>query len=139
MRQTGRQRPALLFFDTGLCQNDDFTLALFTPYKKVAYEVWQAVRQKQPAPQPNYQAAQATRVTIGVTPVRGSKNPFTGLTLKRGGRAIAPVDRSVEDGGGRFTFDYPAFAATGDVTLELAGRARTVTCLIDQTVLAQLR
>jgi hypothetical protein len=135
----GGEDPPCVFFDTGLCQNDDFTLALFTPYKKVAYEVWQAVRQKQPAPQPNYQAAQATRITIGITPARGSKNPLTGLTLKRAGQAVAPVDRSLDSGGGRFTFDYPAFAATGDVTLDLVGQMRTVSCLIEQSVLAQLR
>jgi hypothetical protein len=135
----GGDDPPCVFFDTGLCQNDDFTLALFTPYKKVAYEVWQAARQKQPAPQPNYQAAQTTRVTIGITPARGSKNPLTALTLKRGGRAIAPVDRSLDSGGGRYTFDFPAFAATGDITLDLAGQVRTVSCLIEQSVLAQLR
>jgi hypothetical protein len=135
----GGEDPPCVFFDTGLCQNDDFTLALFTPYKKVAYEVWQAVRQKQPAPQPNYQAAQTTRVTIAVTPARGSKNPLTALALKRGGRTVAPVDRSLDNGGGRYTFDFPAFAATGDVTLDLMGQVRTVSCLIEQSVLAQLR
>ena len=118
----GGEDPPCVFYDTGLCQNDDFTLALYTPYKMVAYEVWRAVRQKRPPPTPSYQLAQATRITIGVTPVRGSKNPITNLVLKRGGRVVMPVDRSVDDSGGRFTFDYPAFAATEDVTLDLVGR-----------------
>jgi len=41
--------------------------------------------------------------------------------------------------GGRFTFDFPAFAPTATVTLDLAGRARTHSCTIDRSVLAQFR
>ncbi len=55
--------------------------------------MWQAVRKKQPAPQPNYQAAQRQRVTIGITPVKGSANALTNLILRRGGKPVAPVDR----------------------------------------------
>jgi len=134
----GGDDPPCVFFDTGLCKNDDFALALYTPYKSVAYEVWRVVRQKQPAPTPNYQAAQQTRITVGVTPVRGSTNTFTDLLLKRAGRTVAPVARSLADGGGRFTFDYPAFA-TGNVTLDMVGRTKTLSCLIEQPVLAQFR
>jgi hypothetical protein len=135
----GGEDPPCVFFDTGLCKNDDYTLALFTPYKMVAYEVWRVVRQKQPAPTPSFQEAQRTRITIGVTLARGSQNPLTGLTLKRDGKAVAPVDRSLGEGGGRFTFDYPAWAATADVTLELAGRAKTITCVIEKPVLTLFR
>ena len=135
----GGADPPCVFFDTGLCKNDDFALALYTPYKMVAYAVWQAVRQKQPAPTPSYTEAQRTRITVGVTPVRGSTNTFKTLVLKRGGRAVAPVDRSLADNGGRFTFDYPAFAANGAVTLDLVGQTKTVSCVIDPTVLRSLR
>jgi hypothetical protein len=135
----GGEDPPCVFYDTGLCQNADFTLAMYTPYKMVAYEVWRVVRQKKPAPTPSYQAAQQTRITIGVTPVRGSKNPITNLVLTRGGRVVMPVDRSVDESGGRFTFDYPAFAANADVTLDLVGRVKSVSCLIDKAVLAQFR
>ena len=103
------------------------------------YEVWRVVSQKQPAPQPNYQQAQQTRVTVGVTPVRGSANAFTDLVLKRSGRTIAPVSRTTMEGGGRFTFDFPAFATNGSVTLELVGKAKTISCLIEQSVLTQFR
>ena len=58
---------------------------------------------------------------------------------KRGTRVIENVDRSVEAGGGRFTFDYPAFAATAAVNLDLVGRVKTISCLIPQSVLTQLR
>jgi hypothetical protein len=135
----GGEDPPCVFYDTGLCKNDDFALALFTAYKSVAYEVWRVVRQKQPAPTPNYAEAQRTRVTIGVTPVRGSKNAFTGLVLKRGGREIAPVDRSTTPGGGRFTFDYPAFAATSGITLDMAGKVNTISCTIDASVMKTFR
>jgi len=135
----GGQDPPCVFYDTGLCKNGDFAIALYTPYKSVAYEVWRVVSQKQPPPQPNYQQAQQTRITIGITPVRGSTNTFTDLALKRGGRAVAPVARTLMDGGGRFTFDFPAFATTGSVTLELVGKTKTISCLIDQPVLAQFR
>jgi len=135
----GGEDPPCVFYDTGLCKNDDFTLALYTPYKMVAYEVWRVVRQKQPVPTPSYQTAQRTRITLGVTPVRGSKNPMTNLVLSREGHVVMPVDRSVDETGGRFTFDYPALAATADVTLDLVGRLKSISCLIDKTVLAQFR
>ena len=132
--------PPCVFFDTGLCKNDDFAIALYTPYKSVAYEVWRVVRQKQPAPTPNYQQAQQTKITVGITPVRGSKNPFADLVVKRGARTFPTVARSMMDGGGRFTFDFPAFAATGSaVTLDLVGKARTISCTIPPAVLSQFR
>jgi hypothetical protein len=133
----GGDDPPCVFWDTGLCENDDFTLTAYTAYKQVAYEVWGAVRQGQPAPQPNYQAAQRTRVTIGVTAVPGSDNVLTDLVLKRGGSPVAPVDRYVS--GGRFTFDYPAWAPTSAVTLDVVGEARTISCVIDPSVLQQFR
>jgi hypothetical protein len=135
----GGADPPCVFWDTGICKNSDFALAFYTPYKMVAYEVWNAVRQKQPAPTPNYAQAQKTRVTVGVTPVTGSKNPLTDFILKRGARVVVPVDRSLDGGGGRFTFDYPAFAATASVTLDMAGRAKTISCVIPQSVLSQFR
>jgi hypothetical protein len=135
----GGQDPPCVFYDTGLCKNSDFALALYTPYKSVAYEVWRVVSQKQPPPQPNYQQAQQTRVTVGVTPVKGSTNAFADLVIKRGGRTIAPVSRTMMDGGGRFTFDFPAFAANGSITIDLVGKSTTISCVIDQPVLAQFR
>ena len=135
----GGADPPCVFYDTGLCKNADFALALYTPYKMVAYEVWRVVSQKQPAPTPNYAEAQRTRITVGVTPVRGSKNAFKDFILKRGGRIVAPVSRSLGEGGGRFTFDYPAFAPTAAVTFEMVGVAKTVSCVIDPDVLAQFR
>jgi hypothetical protein len=137
--QPGGEDPPCVFYDTGLCKNDDFVLALYTPYKSVAYEVWRVVRAKQPAPTPNYQTAQQTRVTLGVTPVRGSTNAFTDLALKRGGKAVEPTARSLAGGGGRFTFDFPAFAPTATVTLDLVGRGKTISCAIEPAVLAQFR
>ncbi len=129
--------PPCVFWDSGLCKNDDFAIAIYTPYKQVAYEVWQAVRKKQPAPQPNYQAAQRQRVTIGITPVKGSTNALTNLILRRGGKPIAPVDGSVASA--RWTFDYPALAPTGAVTLEMVGKARTISCAIDEKTLSTFR
>jgi hypothetical protein len=135
----GGDDPACVFWDTGICQNGDFSLAFYSGYKQVAYQVWAAVRAKQPAPQPSYQAARQTRVTIGVTPARGSKNVFTDLVLKRGGKVVSPVDRSVSDGTGRFTYDYAAWAPTTSVRLEMVGKARTIACVIPPAVLRQFR
>jgi hypothetical protein len=135
----GGADPPCAFFDTGLCKNNDFDLALFTPYKMVAYEVWQAMQHKQPVPTPSYSEAQRTRITVGVTPVRGSANALKTLTLERNGHVVAPVDRSLADNGGRFTFDYPAFAATGSVTLRLVGSTKTISCTVDRTVLVTFR
>jgi hypothetical protein len=135
----GGDDPPCVFWDTGLCKNNDFELAWYTPYKQVAYEVWVAVRRKQPPPQPNFQAALKTRVTIGVTPVKGAKNTLKELVVKRAGKPAVPVDRSVSGGGGRFTFDTAVFGATADVTLELVGSERTLSCVVSQAVLRQLR
>ncbi|HMF97654.1 MAG TPA: hypothetical protein VKE96_25320 [Vicinamibacterales bacterium] len=136
----GGANPACVFWDTGLCKNDDFTLAMYTPYKQVAYEVWQAVKNKQDAPTPSYADAQRTRITVGVTAAAAAKNPIAAVTIKRGGATVKPVTQSLETGGGgKFIFDFAAFAPTEDVTLELAGRARTVSCAIDRAALASFR
>jgi hypothetical protein len=136
----GGDDPACVFWDTDICKNDDFALAWYTPYKQVAYQVWMAVRKKQPAPQPNYQAAQQTRVTIGVTLAKGSTNALSDLAVKRGGKPAMAVDRSLAAGGGRFTFPTDAFAAAGGaLVLDLVGKEKTVSCTIDAATLRRLR
>jgi hypothetical protein len=129
--------PACVFWDTGLCKNTDFEIAMFTPYKYVAYEVWRVVSQKQPAPQPNYAEAQRTRITVGVTPARGSKNSLTDFVLKRGGKPVAPTARELSTG--RFTFDFAAFAPTGGITFDMVGKTGTVSCAIDAATLRLMR
>lgn len=135
----GGADPACVFWDTDLCKNTDFQLAVYTPYKMVAYDVWTAVRRKQPPPQPSYPEAQRTRVTIGITPVKGSKNTFSELVLKRGGKTVPAVARAAEPGGGRFTYDYAPFAPTADLVIELVGKNRTISCTVPQDVLASFR
>ena len=135
----GGANPPCVFYDTGLCRNDDFVVTLYTPYKQVAYEVWQAVSHKQPAPTPNYAAAQRTRVTIGITPAAGSKNAIAAVVVKRGGATLRPATQSLDSGGGRFIFDPAAFAPTTSLTLELSGRQRTVICTFDRAALARMR
>jgi hypothetical protein len=135
----GGAAPKCVFYDTDLCKNPDFTLALYTPYKQVAYEVWQAVSKKQPAPTPSYQAAQRTRVVIGIRPQRGGQNPLTALTVKRGGKAVPPESKVLDAGGGTFTFDFAAFAPTATVTIEMVGKTGTQTCVIDRATLARMR
>jgi hypothetical protein len=135
----GGARPACVFYDADLCKNDDFTLALYTPYKSVAYEVWRVVKSGQPAPTPSYGEAQRTRVTVGVTVAPGSKNTITGLLIKRGGKTIEPTARALDATGGKFTFDFPPFAPTADIAIEVAGALRTRTCTVGQAVLAAFR
>jgi hypothetical protein len=136
--QGGDDSPCV-FWDTGLCANSDFTLTWYTGYKQVAYEVWLAVRKKQPAPKPNYQAAQRQRVTIAVAPAKGSANMLEDFVVTRAGKPVVAFERSLSGGGGRFTFDYPAFAPTADVTLEMVGAQKTVACRLPRAVLLQLR
>lgn len=135
----GGAQPRCVFYDAEFCKNDDFTLSLYTPYKKVAYEVWQAVSQKREPPTPSYPEAQRTKVVLGIKPGRGSRNLLTALRLQRGGRAVQPVSQVLDGGGGTFIFDFPAFAPTGSVTIELVGKAGTVSCLVASTVLARMR
>ena len=137
-KQGGDDSPCV-FWDTGLCPNSDFTLTWYTGYKQVAYEVWLAVRKKQPPPKPNYQAAQRQRVTIAVAPVKSGGNTLKDFVVMRSGKPAVAFERSLAGGGGRFTFDYPAFAPTADVTLEMVGAQKTVSCRIPRAVLLQLR
>ena len=132
-------RPACVFYDADFCKNTDFALTFFTPYKMVSYTVWQSVSRKQPAPQPDYGAAQRTRVTLGITPVKGSKNPITALSIKRDGKVVKPATESVDEAGGRFIFDPAAFAPTSEITIELAGKSSTKTCVVSPAVLKTLR
>jgi hypothetical protein len=135
----GGARPACVFYDADLCKNDDFTLAMYTPYKSVAYEVWRVVRNGQPAPTPSYGEAQRTRVTLGVTLAPGSRNTITGLLIKRGGKTIEPLARALDPTGGKFTFDFAPFAPTAGITIEVAGTLRSKTCTVAQPVLALFR
>jgi hypothetical protein len=132
-------RPACVFYDAELCANDEFTLAFYTPYKQVAYTVWQAVSQKKPAPTPSYGEAQRMRVIIGVKPRHAPQNPVTGLTITRGKTTIDPSSRSLDDGAGTFYFDFAAFAPTSSITLNIAGKSKTVTCQIDRATLGRMR
>src|SRR5262245_13712598 len=133
------ERPACVFYDADLCKNDDFALTFFTPYKFVSYNVWDAVRRKQPPPTPDYGDAQRTRITLGITPVKGSKNPITAVTIKRGATVVKPATQSVDSSGGRFIFDFAAFAPTSDITIQLVGQQATRTCLVEQAVLKTFR
>lgn len=135
----GGEDPPCVFWDTGICKNDDFALTFYSGYKQVAYTVWTAVRAKKPAPQPNFQAARQVRVTVAASPVPGSKNALTSIVLKRGGQAVAPVVRDIGGGSGSYTYDYAAWAPTAAVTLELVGKSRTVTCTIPVSALKQFR
>jgi hypothetical protein len=132
-------RPACVFYDAELCANDEFTLAFYTPYKQVAYTVWQAVSRKQPPPTPSYADAQRMRIIIGVRPKHAAQNPVTGLTITRGGKTIDPSSRSLDEGAGSFYFDFAAFAPTAPITLNMAGKAKSLTCAIDRATLAQMR
>lgn len=135
----GGAQPACVFYDADLCANDEFTLALYTPYKQVAYTVWQAVSKKQPPPTPSYAEAQRTRVVLGVKARRVSQNPVTAVVIKRGGQAVRPATQTLDGGGGTFIFDFAAFAPTAGITIEMAGKAKTVTCTVDRAVLARMR
>jgi hypothetical protein len=135
----GGDRPACVFYDGDVCKNTDFTMALFTPYKQVAYEVWQAVKQHQPAPTPSFSAAGRTRITVGITPVATAKNPITSVVIKRGGTVVKPATQSLDNGGGRFIFDFSAFAPTTGITIEMIGSARTRSCTVEPAVLKLFR
>jgi len=47
--------------------------------------------------------------------------------------------RTLDGGGGTFIFDFAPFAPTTNITIELAGRTKTHTCLVERAVLARLR
>jgi hypothetical protein len=135
----GGAQPSCVFYDADLCKNDDFVLALYTPYKQVAYEVWGAVSRKRAVPTPSYTEAQRTRVVVGVTPVRGAKNQIADVKVRRGGKAIDADTRTIDGTSGNFIFGFPAFAAGTSITIDMVGKARTISCQIDRASLARLR
>jgi hypothetical protein len=137
--KNGGAQPSCVFYDADLCKNDDFVLAFYSPYKQVAYEVWGAVSRKRPAPTPSYQAAQQTRVVIGVTPVRGAKNQIANVLVKRGGKTLEPDTRTIDGTSGNFIFGFPPFAPTATITLEMVGKTRTQSCVFDRAALSRLR
>ena len=136
---SGEAQSPCVFYDAGLCKNDDYTLALYSPYKQVAFEVWSATSRKREAPMPNYKAAQQTRVVLGVTPIRAARNPLASVAIKRGGRTIAPAVSTPDAGGGTFVFDFAAWAPNTSITIELTGKVRLVSCVLSPAVLARLR
>ena len=135
----GGAQPSCVFYDAGLCKNDDFVLSFYSPYKQVAYEVWGAVSRKRPVPTPNYAAAQQTRVVIGITPVRAAKNQIANVLVKRGGKTVEPDTRTIDGTSGNFIFGFPPFAPTTSVTLDMVGKTRTQSCVLDRTALSRLR
>jgi len=135
----GGQDPPCVFWDTGFCRNAEFGLTFYTGYKMVAYAVWDAVRKQQPAPTPDYAEAQRTRVTIAVKPLRPKDNPVVDVHVRRDGKIVQPLARSPTASDTRYTFDYPAWAATTDIDLEIVGRTRPVLCRIEKNILAQMR
>jgi hypothetical protein len=135
----GGARPLCVFYDADVCKNDDFEMAMFTPYKMVAYEVWRAVRAKQEPPTPSYSEAQRTRITVKLTPKPAGKNPLTGIAIKRGAQVLKPVSQSLDAGVGNFIFDFAAFAPTSDIAIEMIGKTRTISCRVDRSVLALFR
>jgi hypothetical protein len=134
----GASQPSCVFYDANLCKNDDFVLAFYSPYKQVAYEVWGAVSRKRPVPTPSYSAAQQTRVVIGITPVRGAKNQITDVRVKRGGKTVEADTRTIDGTSGNFIFGFPPFAPTASITLEMVGKTRTQSCVLDRAALARL-
>jgi hypothetical protein len=134
----GGANPPCVFYDTGFCKNEEFTLALYTPYKFVAYSVWQAVSQKREPPTPSYAEAQRTRVVLGVRPLR-RQNPIAAVQVRRGGKTVQPATKTLDGGGGTFIFDFAPFAPSSSITIDLVGKARTITCQVDRSVLARMR
>jgi hypothetical protein len=137
--KNGAAQPSCVFYDADLCKNDDYVLSFYSPYKQVAYEVWGAVSRKRPAPTPSYQAAQQTRVVIGITPARGAKNQIANVLVKRGGKTIEPDTRTIDGTSGNFIFPFPPFAPTGTITLDMVGKTRTISCVLDRAALSRLR
>jgi hypothetical protein len=135
----GGQDPPCVFWDTGFCKNVEFELTFSTAYKSVAYAVWTAVRQQQPAPTPDYAEAQRTRVTVAVKALDTKNNPVVDVHIKRGGKIVQPLARAPAGVETRYTFDYPGWAAGTDIDLEIVGKRRPVLCRIDKGVLAQMR
>ena len=135
----GGAQPSCVFYDADLCKNDDFVLAMYSPYKQVAYEVWGAVSRKRPVPTPSYSAAQQTRVVIGVTPARGAKNQIAAVRVRRGGKVVDADTRTIDGTSGNFIFGFAPFAPTSSITIEMVGKTRTLSCIVDRAALARFR
>jgi hypothetical protein len=78
-------------------------------------------------------------VVIGITPVRGAKNQIANVLVKRGGKTIEPDTRTIDGTSGNFIFGFPPFAPTATITLDMVGKARTISCVLDRAALSRLR
>ena len=101
---------------------------------------WQAIGKSRMPPR----RATATRSRpgsrSGITPAAGAKNPHhRGRRSSAADASVKPATQSLDGGGGRFIFDFAAFAPTGDITIELTGRTRTQTCLVEKSILQKFR
>jgi hypothetical protein len=76
---------------------------------------------------------------VKLTPKAGAKNALTGLAIRRGETVVKPISQSIDAGIGNFIFDFAAFAPTADITIDMVGRARMQSCLVEQAVLARFR
>ena len=140
MRKAGRQLRRACSGTPGLCKNADFELAMYTPYKMVAYEVWRVVSQKQPPPQPNYAEAQRTRITIGCDAGQRLEERVHGSgaeARREAGRRRPHVRSRPARAVSRSTF--PAFAPTAAISVDLVGKDRTISCAIDAATLKRMR
>ena len=126
-KQSG-DSPACLFWDTDLCKNDDSVLAWYTPYKQVASRGLDCGASKEGrAAAELCRGATSTRRTIGITRANGSN--VVERLRDQAGRQSDRADRTIHRRGWRSIlgmFDYPAFAPTAPVTLELVGKIRTL-------------
>ena len=136
----GGARPACVFYDADLCKNDDFTLAMYTPYKSVAYEVWRVIKNGQPAPTPSYGEAQRTRVTVGVTRREGIEEHDhrpADQARRQDDRADAPARSTPPAASSRSTSRRSPRPPTSR-SRSPANSARS-SCTVDETVLAGFR
>ena len=61
------------------------------------------------------------------------------MTVKRGGKVIEPDTRTIDGNTGNFIFGFAAFAPTAAITIEMAGKTRTLSCQVDREALTRFR
>jgi len=91
--EAGRRRPPCVFWDTGICKNDDSAWLLLS-HKQVAYEVWTRCARSGRHRSPAISRAANARDPRGDAGA-GLEERLTDLVVKRGGKPVPAAIRTI--------------------------------------------
>lgn len=135
-------------------ETQPFSAWIATPYSRVAFSVFEALRLKQPPRPMEPGAANGWGVGIYVSPAEdyARGDSIRRVVIERAGRAIEPETTTLapvtlvnaagekkQVSKGFFAFPLETFAPTADITIVLMGSAGEIRCPLSRRKLAALK